>query len=73
MEESDLELIRRLVHQNAELKTLVEEHEGYESQLGEMASRPYLSTADQVERKRIQKLKLAGKDRIEKILNQYRS
>jgi hypothetical protein len=34
--------------------------------------RPYLTTAETIERKRLQKLKLAGRDRIEQILAQHR-
>jgi len=34
--------------------------------------RRYLSDQEQVERKRLQKLKLAGRDRIDQILSDYR-
>lgn len=37
-----------------------------------MNQRLYLSTEEQIERKRLQKLKLAGRDRIEQILGTLR-
>jgi uncharacterized protein YdcH (DUF465 family) len=72
MEKRDEELITQLVGQDEELRVLVEEHRGYEQQLEAFNKRPYLSTEEALERKRLQKLKLSGKDRIEAILAEYR-
>jgi uncharacterized protein YdcH (DUF465 family) len=72
MEKQDLELIDRLMDRDPELKKYVEEHRDYEKQLDEFNRRPYLTTAETIERKRLQKLKLAGRDRIERILAQHR-
>jgi len=72
MEKPDLELIERLINQDPELKMHVEQHRDYEKQLEEFNRRPYLTTTETIERKRLQKLKLAGRDRIEQILAQYR-
>ena len=72
MEKPDLELIEKLMDQDPELKTYVEKHRDYERQLEEFNRRPYLTTAETIERKRLQKLKLAGRDRIERILAQHR-
>jgi hypothetical protein len=60
MEKQDLELIEQLMDRDPELKVYVEKHREYERQL------------DTIERKRLQKLKLAGRDRIELILAQHR-
>ena len=68
MEKRDEELIEKLCVVNEELKTLVDAHREYERQLEDYNKRPYLTTEETLERKRIQKLKLAGKDRIESIL-----
>jgi uncharacterized protein YdcH (DUF465 family) len=38
-----------------------------------MNRRPYLSTEEDIERKRLQKAKLAGKDKIERILAPHRA
>ncbi|MBI5968051.1 MAG: DUF465 domain-containing protein [Deltaproteobacteria bacterium] len=73
MEKRDLELIQKYIFNDPELKHCMEEHEEFERQLAEMNRRLYLTPEEEVERKRIQKLKLAGRDRIEAILAKYRS
>ena len=50
----------------------MEKHRDYERQLETFNRRPYLTAAETIERKRLQKLKLAGRDRIELILAQHR-
>jgi len=73
MEKRDLELIQQYISSDPELKHYMEEHEEFERKLAEMNRRLYLTPEEEVERKRIQKLKLAGRDRIEAILAKYRS
>lgn len=72
MERQDLEIIAEWKGQDPELKRYLDEHEEYERQLEEFNRRPYLTTAETIERKRLQKLKLAGRDKIEQILAKYR-
>ncbi len=72
MEKSDQELINQLMDRDPELKKYIEEHRDYEKLLEEFNRRPYLTAAETMERKRLQKLKLAGRDRIEQILAQHR-
>jgi uncharacterized protein len=72
MENRDRELIVTLIDRDAELKDKWEEHLLLESQLAELQKRLHLSTDEEVEKKRLQKLKLAGKDRIMEILLKYR-
>jgi uncharacterized protein len=72
MEKQDQELIDQLLERDPELKKYVDEHRDYEKLLEEFNRRPYLTAAETMERKRLQKLKLAGRDRIEQILAQYR-
>jgi uncharacterized protein YdcH (DUF465 family) len=72
MERDDQELIDQLLDRDPELKKHVEEHREYEKLLEEFNRRPYLTAAETMERKRLQKLKLAGRDRIEQILVQHR-
>jgi len=72
MEKQDLELIERWANQDPELKRYVEEHREFERRLEEFNRRPYLTPLEDLERKRLQKLKLAGRDRIEQILAKYR-
>jgi uncharacterized protein len=73
MEKKDEELIDQLIPENEELRKLVAEHKEFESQLDEWKKRLYLSDDENQEKKRIQKLKLAGRDRIEQILRDYRA
>lgn len=72
MEETDLQLIRKLIPKDKELKQLWDEHLDYENKLDQLNKRRYLSTEEEIRRKEIQKLKLHGKDKIEEILRKYR-
>jgi hypothetical protein len=72
MEERDEKLIAELIKENKTLKEYMEQHHEYERQLGEFDKRIHLSTEESMERKRIQKLKLANRDGIERILSQHR-
>lgn len=73
MEKRDLELIKKYIDVDPELKRYMKEHEEFEKKLEELNRRIYLTPEEEVERKKIQKLKLAGRDRIEAILAKYRS
>ena len=72
MEREDLELIEQLTDRDPELKKFWDDHLEYERQLEGFNRRPYLTAAETLERKRLQKLKLAGRDRMEQILAKYR-
>ena len=72
MEERDEKLIAELIKENEPLKQRMEQHRAFERQLEEFDKRIHLSTEEAMERKRIQKLKLANRDVIERILSQHR-
>jgi hypothetical protein len=72
MEKSDLEIIEEMMERDPELKRFMSEHREFERRLEEFNRRPYLTAEETMERKRLQKLKLAGRDRIEGILAKYR-
>jgi hypothetical protein len=72
MEKHEEELIRSLLDCDAELKRYYEEHLDLERQLARFQHKAYLTPDEEVEKKRIQKVKLAGKDRIMEILGRYR-
>lgn len=72
MEQKDLELIRELVDTDQELAELWHRHLELEAQLENMNQRVYLTSEEQVERKRLQKIKLAGRDRMDAILAAHR-
>ena len=73
MEKRDEELIAQLIAEEDELRKLVKEHKEFESQLEEFNKRLYLSEEENREKKKLQKLKLAGRDRIEQILRDHRA
>ncbi|MDR1043955.1 MAG: DUF465 domain-containing protein [Candidatus Adiutrix sp.] len=71
MEAREKALLDKLVPDHPELKALVDEHQAYEAKLEEMNRRPYLSPEDDLERKKIQKAKLAAKDKIQHFIDEY--
>lgn len=73
MEKYDEELISQWITKDQELKQYVEQHREFKRKLEELEKKPYLTTAEATERKKLKKLKLRGKDKIEEILSRYRS
>jgi uncharacterized protein YdcH (DUF465 family) len=73
MEEKDEALIQTLFEREPELRRYYEEHVDLERRLGAFQQKLYLTPEEEMEKKRLQKLKLAGKDRIMEILSRYRS
>ena len=72
MVETDQDLIQRLSEENPRFRKLHEEHILFEKKLQEYEEMTYLSEETDLERKKIQKLKLAGKDEMESILKSLR-
>ena len=72
MAENNTDLIQRLSEENPRFRKLHEEHLLFEKQLQELDERTYLTPEEDLERKKIQKLKLAGKDEMESILRDFR-
>lgn len=73
MEKHEEDLIRSLIDRDPELRRHYEEHLLLEKQLAALQHKHFLTPEEEVERKRIQKIKLAGKDRIMEILSRYRT
>jgi len=73
MDQQDEALIQALLPNDAELQQFYEEHVVLERQLAELNRKLYLSTQLELEKKQLQKRKLAGKDRIMEILARHRS
>jgi uncharacterized protein YdcH (DUF465 family) len=72
MVETDQNLIQRLSEENPRFRKLHEEHLLFEKKLQEYEEMTYLSEETDLERKKIQKLKLAGKDEMELMLKNLR-
>lgn len=73
MEKKEERLIERYMDHDDELRRYVEEHRRYEAAIAEMNSKVYLTPQEEVEKKNLQKKKLAGKERIFEILSKYRN
>jgi len=72
MEKRDEELIAKYLDQDDELRKHVEAHRRFEHLLEDFNRRVYLTPEEEMEKKRIQKMKLQGRDRIDRILSKYR-
>ena len=72
MEKKDEELIGTLLEREPELRRYYEEHVDLEQRLEVFQQKLYLTPEEELEKKRLQKLKLAGKDKIMEILGRYR-
>lgn len=72
METRDEQTIVSLLDKDPELKKCYDEHLELEKQLAEFQHKHHLSPEEEVEMKRIQKLKLIGKDRMMELLGRHR-
>ncbi len=73
MEPRELELIDKYSEKNAQLKTLWEEHLLYEKQLDKLEKKPFLTPAEDQVVRDIKKKKLAGKTKMQAILDRYKN
>ena len=72
MNPQDIELIQQLTSQNGELSELWERHRALEAELSELDRQRFLTPQEALRRKELQKAKLAGRDRIQAILDLHR-
>jgi len=72
MENNEELAIVSLLDKDPELKKYYDEHQALEKQLAALHHKGHLSTDEEVEMKRIQKLKLAGKDKMMELLGKHR-
>ena len=72
MERREEEFIISLLDKDPELKKYYEEHQELEKKLQGYQHKLHLSPLEEIEKKKLQKLKLAGKDKIMEILGKYR-
>ncbi len=72
MEKEDELLISKHIKTDDELRKYVEDHKRLETELESYNKRVYLTPEEEMEKKKLQKRKLLGKDRIHEILSRYR-
>ncbi len=66
------EIVEILKQDNEEFKRLYQEHRELDTQLGDMIKKPYLTSEEEVEKKRMQKEKLLKKDRMAELVREYK-
>ena len=72
MEKREEEFIVSLLDKDPALKQYYEEHQELEKKLEEYHHKAHLTPVEEMEKKRLQKLKLIGKDKIMEILGKHR-
>ncbi len=65
----DQTLLLNLTETNPRFRMLYEEHCLFEKQLSEYDKKSYLSPEEEMEMNKVKKMKLAGKDEMEKIIH----
>jgi uncharacterized protein YdcH (DUF465 family) len=69
MKQTDIANLLR--NENEEYRSLEEEHKRLEHTLEEISKKKYLTTEEEIEKKKIQKQKLQFKDRMALLIRQY--
>lgn len=72
MDARDEELVKTLAPENAALRRSYERHLKLKAEVDELKSRPHLTTEEELRRRDLQKQKLAEKDKIVRLLDEYR-
>ena len=65
----DQNVLQRLLDNNSRFRMLYEEHILFEKKLAEMEKKGFLTPQEELEKNKVKKMKLAGKDEMEQILN----
>ena len=71
MERQEEELIQQFLNHDDQLRALYAEHQELKHQLEAFRDKIHLSVEEEIEKKRIQKLKLASKDKMMEILHRH--
>ena len=65
----DQNVLQNLLDNNSRFRMLYEEHILFEKQLTEYEKKGFLSPQEELEKNKVKKMKLAGKDEMERILH----
>jgi len=68
----DEEIIQLLLKESEEFKKLEQDHKNLKGMLAEIDKKVYLSPEEEMERKKIQKLKLSKKDKMAELVREYK-
>ncbi len=69
---TEQEIVELLKKEKEEFRRLYQEHKELDNKLTELSKKPYLTTDEEVEEKKIKKEKLYKKDRIAEWIRQYK-
>ena len=70
----DEQVVKEYLRNNSQdFRELFEQHQMYETELKQFMRRPYLSSQDQFRQMELKKKKLALKDQMQLMINDYRS
>jgi uncharacterized protein len=72
MDARDEELVKTLAPEHAGLRRSYERHAQLKAEVEELTARAHLTTEEELHRRELQKQKLAEKDRIARLLDEYR-
>lgn len=72
MEDLDRALIEKFAVEDSELRALWQQHQDYEKMITKLEGKPFLSPAGDLEIKELKKKKLAGKTKLQALLDKYR-
>ncbi len=72
MENSARTLIEKYESQDSELRALWQQHQDYEKMIVKLEGKPFLSPVVEQEIKELKKKKLAGKTKLQALLDKYR-
>jgi len=64
----DQNLLETLIENNPRFRMLYEEHSIFEKQLNELEKKTFLTPQEEMEKNKVKKMKLVGKDEMEKIM-----
>ncbi len=73
MEQHEIELIEKYSGKDVELKSLWDLHLDYERQLEKLQKKPALTPVEETEIKELKKKKLAGKTKLQQLLERYKT
>jgi uncharacterized protein YdcH (DUF465 family) len=69
---NEIEVIRVLKRENAEFRKIEAEHRSLDEKIAEIDRKLYLTTEEEIEKKKLQKQKLVKKDRIAELVREYK-
>ena len=72
MEKVDGDFLRRLLEKDSEFRRIYEAHRDYEKRVAKLGKKIYVTNEEAIEEKRLKKMKLEHKDRMEEMVLRYR-